>query len=225
MTTEFEKIVEYDEEEFVEREIRRLKRVLVRIIISVEKKKLLFNRGFTIIELLIAMCMFAFVVGGLYKVFISMTHNHAAQERLMEMSQSARVAIDRMSHDIRLAGYKTSTATFNGIATANSTMIRVLTDLNQDGDTSDSFEDITYSFNGSEIVLTANSTSEVLCENVHAATFSYVLANGTTTSTPSDMKEIRQVLISITVNTDGQVHNTKGSMTLNTIITPRNLGV
>lgn len=185
--------------------------------------------GFTLIELLAAILISGIVFAGLYSVFVSQQTAFSAQEEVAEMNQNIRATLDLMTREIRLAGYKTSTATFNGVQTATSSTLRILADINQDGDTADADEDITYYYGS------PNCGAQQICrgvnlpiaDNITSFSFSYTLANGTVTSSPADLTQIRKVNISITAQTAHADRWTgvPRTMTLTTDVTPRNLAL
>lgn len=183
------------------------------------------NSGFTLVELLATLLISGIVLGGIYSVFVSQQRAFAAQEQISEMSQNIRTAMDLMTREIRLAGYRTSGATFNGIFTAQASTIRILADLNQDGDTIDNNEDITYSYDAATLQIWRNSTSSPVADNITSVNFLYTLSDGSTSSTPSNPADIRMVNISITARTSypdpgtGQYR----SITLTSDVTPPNL--
>jgi type IV pilus assembly protein PilW len=183
------------------------------------------HKGYTIIELLAAILISGVVMAGLYAVFFSQQTAFSAQEQVAEMTQNIRAALDLMTREVRLAGYKTSTSTFNGIATATSTSIQVLADLNQDGDTSDTDEDITYSYNAGTLQICRNGTSLPIADNITALSFTYTLADGSVTSSPANPADIRKISVSITARTTNPDRATGAyrMITLTSDITPRNL--
>ncbi len=63
------------------------------------------ERGLTIIELLVALVIFAMVAGGIYKVFITQTRAYSIQDRVVETQQSIRSAMDVLVRDLRMTGY------------------------------------------------------------------------------------------------------------------------
>jgi type IV pilus assembly protein PilW len=178
--------------------------------------------GFTLVELLAGILISGIVLTGIYSVFISQERAFSAQERVAEMNQNIRAAMDLMTREIRLAGYKTSTATVTGVATAQPSTIQVLADLNQDGDTLDDKEDITYSYNAGTLQIWRNSASFPIAENITSLSFTYRDANNNVTAT---LANIRKVTISITARTaypdpaTGQYR----TITLKSDVTPRNL--
>jgi type IV pilus assembly protein PilW len=180
--------------------------------------------GFSLIELLAGILISAVILAGLYSVFFSQQQAFSAQEQIAEMNQNIRAALDLMSREIRLAGYKTSTSTFNGIATATSDSIRILADLNQDGDVADDNEDITYTYNSSPKQICRNGVGLPVADNITSLSFQYTLKDGSVTSAPADLADIRKITVSITARTTRPDRSgAYRSITLSSDITPRNL--
>ena len=63
------------------------------------------NRGFSLVELMIALAVGAVLVAGVFNFFASMEKSYTVQEQMSEMQQNARVGMDFMTKEIRLAGY------------------------------------------------------------------------------------------------------------------------
>jgi prepilin-type N-terminal cleavage/methylation domain-containing protein len=181
--------------------------------------------GFTLIELLAGILISGILLAGLYYVFISQQEAFSSQEQVAEMNQNIRGALDLMTREIRLAGYKTSTETFNGIQTAASNSIRVLADLDQNGDTLGPNEDITYTYNSGTLQIDRNGTSLPIADNITNLSFSYTLVDGSVTTNPSNLANIRKVTIGITGRTTYPDKGTGAyrTITLTTDVTPRNL--
>ncbi len=68
------------------------------------------RRGFTLVELLIAIAIGVFVVGAIYNVFAAQTKQLIYQDLQMEMHQNLRLALDVVSRSARMAGYGTGGA-------------------------------------------------------------------------------------------------------------------
>jgi type IV pilus assembly protein PilW len=185
------------------------------------------NGGFTLIELMASVLISGIILAGLYCVFHSQQVAFSAQEQVAEMNQNIRAALDLMSREIRLAGYKKSGSTFNGIATATATSIQVLADLNQDGITSGTDENITYSYDASTKQICRNGVGVPIADNITSLSFSYTLANGSVTSAPASPADIRKVTIAITARTSNPDQGTGvyRTITLTSDITPRNLAL
>jgi prepilin-type N-terminal cleavage/methylation domain-containing protein len=67
--------------------------------------KLRKDRGVTLIELLIALVVSAIIVAALYRTFVSQQKSYVVQEQVADMQQNARVALNRMMREIRMAGF------------------------------------------------------------------------------------------------------------------------
>ncbi len=63
------------------------------------------NKGVTLIELLIALVMSSILIAALYRVFISQQRTYTVQEQVVDMQQNARVGINRMMSEVRMAGF------------------------------------------------------------------------------------------------------------------------
>ncbi|HBN26506.1 MAG TPA: hypothetical protein DD405_03440 [Desulfobacteraceae bacterium] len=63
------------------------------------------QKGFTIVELLIAIAISSVVMAGIYAVFESQKRTYLTQEEVVEMQQNLRAGIDMMADEIRMAGY------------------------------------------------------------------------------------------------------------------------
>ena len=182
--------------------------------------------GFTIIELLTGILISGILLAGLYSVFYSQQVAFSAQEQVTEMNQNIRAALDLMTREIRLAGYKTSTSTTNGIQTATSDTIRILADLDQNGDTLGENEDITYTYDSARLQIYRiyrDGVNSPIADNVTNLSFSYTLADGSVTTSPSNPANIRKITISVTVQTTYPDRAGYRTITLMSDVTPRNL--
>lgn len=63
------------------------------------------RRGFTIVEILIAMTLSLILLAGAYKVFTSQEKTYGTQGQLTEAIQNARVGLDFITRDLLMAGY------------------------------------------------------------------------------------------------------------------------
>jgi prepilin-type N-terminal cleavage/methylation domain-containing protein len=70
-----------------------------------EKFILMDGKGFSLIELLVAMAMSGLVAMAAYTVFSTSNWSSAVQEQVSEAQQNVRVGMDRLSADIRVAGF------------------------------------------------------------------------------------------------------------------------
>ncbi len=183
------------------------------------------NKGFTLVELMVSIVIAMVLLGGLFSFFVSQSRSYASNEVTVRTIQDSRRSVSTMVKDIRLAGYKTSTSSFCGVVQATDKLIQVISDLNQDGDTLDDGENITYSWNPGTEELTKNGT--LFLGSVSSLVFQYTLQDDSVTSTPADLTQIRKITMSITVKSqklDPLTMNPK-SFSLTSDVTPRNLGL
>lgn len=76
------------------------------------------NKGFTLIELLLALVLSSMAMAALYRGAIGQQKTYTVQEEVIDMQQNVRNSIDRMTREIRMAGYVVSTLT--GFGSVNS---------------------------------------------------------------------------------------------------------
>jgi len=63
------------------------------------------RKGFTLLEILIAMVVASIVMAAIYSVYRSQTQTHRTQQLVVQMQQNMRAALYLMESDIRMAGY------------------------------------------------------------------------------------------------------------------------
>ena len=65
-----------------------------------------FNvRGVTLIELLIGLVICGIVIAGIYRVFMAQSKAYSIQDKVVEVQQSVRSAMELISRDLRMAGF------------------------------------------------------------------------------------------------------------------------
>jgi type IV pilus assembly protein PilW len=170
------------------------------------KKKRPFNKhrrvlrssaGFTMIEMLMALAIFSIAFGTIYKSFEHLNRSSTTENVKAGTQQGARIAVDFMVQDIRLAGLNPLGTPGIGIQAISSDSIQFTMDANFDGDDDDTFEDITYALTGSGTLMQTNHLgAEVLIDNITNLNFTYLDTDDQTTN---DLNEIRSVIISLTM--------------------------
>jgi prepilin-type N-terminal cleavage/methylation domain-containing protein len=65
----------------------------------------LYQRGLTLVELVVAMAISFIVIAAVYRSFTSQQKTYALQDQVAEAQQSARVAMNILMRDLRMAGY------------------------------------------------------------------------------------------------------------------------
>lgn len=78
------------------------------------------NNGFTLIELLIALAISSILLTAIYKVFISNNLIYLKQNELVKLEQELRSGINKITSEIKLAGYDPNNNNTIGINTSES---------------------------------------------------------------------------------------------------------
>jgi prepilin-type N-terminal cleavage/methylation domain-containing protein len=193
------------------------------------------ERGFTLVELMVALAIAAFFIAGTMTIVDLSTKSYRAQERVSDAQQGLRAGMDTMVHRIRMAGYdplaeSSGAIAVNGIQTAMTTKIQVMADYNADGAINAAdFEEITYQYNSATQQVTqllyesagiAGNTPQVLVENVSGLTFTYLDDEGNSTAT---LSKIVTVVVQMTVSDRNRETGETFQRTLTTRINCRNL--
>ncbi len=180
---------------------------------TTQPNKLFFNAindmGFTLVELMVVLAISGIVTAAIYSTYIMQQRNAVAQEQVVEMQQNIRAGLDVLERDIRMAGYDPTknVPTPKNIISATINTVQISSDLNSDGDITDSGENLTYSLyvagDGIQKLGRNDNTgglgNQAVAESIDALEFYYTLNNGTQTTAPTaaQLNDIRAVQISI----------------------------
>lgn len=183
-------------------------------------------KGFTLVELMIAMAISGVVFMAAFKIFTNHQQQYAAQLDVTEMQQNIRVALNLLSRDIRMAGYEdevegSGTAK---IVKATSDLFYFTVDLNENGDVSDAGEHIAYdqyiststqtptlgrTVASTTITVTQNASGRwaaagnlPAAENIDRLEFFYLDKDGAPLTPPGIESQIQTVVISILARAD-----------------------
>jgi prepilin-type N-terminal cleavage/methylation domain-containing protein len=63
------------------------------------------EKGFTLVELLVAMAISGIVIAAVYTAFITQQKSYTIQDQVAEIQQNARVGLDMIAREVRMAGY------------------------------------------------------------------------------------------------------------------------
>jgi type IV pilus assembly protein PilW len=196
------------------------------------------TEGFTLLETLIAISITGIVIGAIYGVFFSANQTYFTQDSVADTQQRARISLDFMVRDIRMAGLNPTGNAVAGIEAATATKIRFTADNSMNGAIENANrERLTYEFNGNNLYIYEGvdlgtpppppPATEILIDNVSALTFTYRDADDNLIAIPvsaSNLTNIRTV--NITITCQGKDYNRKDIIrTLQTRISCRNLGM
>ena len=62
-------------------------------------------RGFTLVELMIALTLGLLIVAGVTSLFIGMRASYSFQEGLSRVQENGRFAVQHLSHELRMSGF------------------------------------------------------------------------------------------------------------------------
>jgi type IV pilus assembly protein PilW len=198
-------------------------------------------RGFSLVELLVVLAVFTFIVGGLFTVLNKGQIRFAFEQDVTEAQQSARNAIDMMGREIRLAGfpktsyydgalgYNTNSNTIaKGFTTSNATDMVFEGDINEDG----IVEVVEYNLSGSTLQrstvakpgggVAATPSFKTLAENVRSLSFTYYDAAGSTTAVPANVRRVQLNLNLSTSRVDPETRRLR-TVSVSTMALARNL--
>src|SRR3990167_2983918 len=104
------------------------------------------KQGFTLIEIVIGLAISLILMGVAVSIFNVQRKSYSLQEQVTEMQQNVRATMDMMVREIRMAGYDPTESGFVGIGTNTTTLLQILADLDGNGTSTDTNEDITYRY-------------------------------------------------------------------------------
>ena len=194
--------------------------------------------GFTLIELMISIAIGLVVLASVATTFTSQTRAYSAQEQINQMEQNLRGALDIMTREIKMAGYRPNGGTVTGVVSYTSTSLTIQADLDANGtllasgtgsDTAN--EQIAYVYDSVNKKITrqvGSGTAATLAENISAFSFAYYQSSGATLATSaSNIRRIKIAMTGKTVKPDPSYTSNGGYRTvdLSAIVTPINLGL
>ena len=160
---------------------------------QVEKMKA-GQKGFSLVELLVAMLISGLVMSAIYTVFNMQRKSYYVQDQVAEMQQNLRSALEMVSREVRMAGYDPSdAATCATIDTATDGRLKIFMDLVGNGDCDDANEEVEFGFSDGNdpdfdglVAAAEGGAAELgretggtgtgfdsLAENIHAIGFAY----------------------------------------------------
>ena len=163
------------------------------------KKGMRLDKGFTLLELMIAMAIFGVVIAGVIGAYYEQLRSHNTQQQILEVHQNARAAMHYITRELRMAGYDPSGGSGAGLTpdagvSATATFSMDITGGENDGidndddgttdeadeaiygngDTAADNEEITYALVNSQIMRTDQAgNAQILADNIDALDFVY----------------------------------------------------
>ncbi|MBW7897201.1 hypothetical protein B188_02360 [Candidatus Brocadiaceae bacterium B188] len=188
------------------------------------------DQGFTLIEVVIGLAICLILMGVTVSIFNIQRKSYSTQERVAEMQQNVRAAMDMMVREIRMAGYDPTNYGLIGIGTNTTTSIQILADLDGNGTTTAGLnEDITYSYYGANSGAdackikrkTGGGGFQPFVDNIAGFNFLYYDGSGTTTTAAASIRQIKITITGKTANTASNLGCKYGTFT--SLVIPENL--
>lgn len=146
-------------------------------------------------DLLVSIAVLGLVLAGAFTLLDQGQRSYAIGAARVEAQQSARIAVDRIAHDIRNAGLGLPNAEFAAISVAEPQRIVMHYDLNQDGVIAGPRETVTWLLRGNVLRRNAGGGAQPIIQGVRSFSLSYFDATGNMTAVPTD---VRTVLVTLT---------------------------
>lgn len=73
------------------------------------------SRGFSLVEVLVALAIFGVVMGSIYSLYITQSRSTMIQEEVVTLQKNLRAALFFMEQDLRIAGYNPTQASGTGL--------------------------------------------------------------------------------------------------------------
>jgi hypothetical protein len=151
-------------------------------------------------ELLVATSLLGLIFAATTPVLQHVLGAFADGAARVETQQASRVALERLAHDIRGAGYGGGPEQFAAVAAAEPSRIVVQSDLDGDGTVGAIGETVTWRLaSGGILRRDAGGGAQPVVNGVRAFTLTYLDARGAVTSVASAVRAVRIELITESV--------------------------
>jgi type IV pilus assembly protein PilW len=189
------------------------------------------QRGFTLIELIVYLAILWIPLLAVTRFFVFHNESLWREDHVQEAQQRARIAIDQMVNELRMAGYDPTDAGSFGLMSWQPALIRFTLDHDGNGvlNAGDSAEDRGFRLNGTNLERYAgNSGWELLANNVESFLLRYYNAAGAQIIPGGTAADIRTIRMDLTVRTAVADPKLSGDgyrrRTVMAVVRPRNFG-
>jgi type IV pilus assembly protein PilW len=142
--------------------------------------KTYFEQGFTLVELMIGICIAAVLLGSVYQIYTSNQRSALRQEEQTYLQQTLRSAMLLLQQDIRMAGLDPTGDAGSGVSEAQSTRFSFSKDERgaasgsaPDGDLDDPNENLVFFLSGTNLMRQSGGSADILGENIDGLAFAY----------------------------------------------------
>ena len=124
------------------------------------------KRGFTLVEMMVALVIASIIVTAFYSLFTYMTRSFTTQQVTSDVQQRLRTGIDFVERDLRMAGFDPAGTNEAGILAASTNSIQFTMDLDEDSLFNSAGENITYNFTNRMLQRTDNNVTYALNQDL-----------------------------------------------------------
>jgi type II secretory pathway component PulJ len=149
--------------------------------------------GFALVELLVSTAVAGLLLAGLVLLLDTALRASTAGTARVEAQQAVRWALDRLSRELREAGFDPRGSGLAAIEIAEPTRVRLVHDHDEDGAIDPTRERVTYSWDASARILRreAGGGAQPLINDVHALTLTYLDAAGRPATAAPAVRSVR----------------------------------
>jgi type IV pilus assembly protein PilW len=175
--------------------------------------------GFTLIELMVSMVISGVLLAAMVLAFTAQSRTYNTQEEIATLQEDLRASLGMMSSEARMAAYNPTGGSNAEIITAAANGFRFTMDLDADGKTDGTNEDVRYGINtngslGRETSGTGTGALQPMAENIEQLAFEY-LVDGSWVATTTETKKIRAVKICVLGRTARKTSGAADNSTFN----------
>ena len=153
-----------------------------------------------LVELLVAVAMVGSLMAATFTTLDAGQRAYTIGAARAESQQNGRVALERLAHDIRHAGYG-PTSDFDAVLIAEPTRLILQSDFNGDGAIAGAGETITWRLTGATLRRDAGGGAQPVIDGVRAFSLEYLDAGDTPTVLAADARTVVVILVTQATST------------------------
>ncbi|MDB9823333.1 prepilin-type N-terminal cleavage/methylation domain-containing protein [Deltaproteobacteria bacterium] len=159
------------------------------------------KKGFTIVEILVALAIGGIVMGAAYSMYISQQRSYQITEDVSALQQNLRSAMYFLERDLRMAGYNPTKASnyfgFTDLTLTSPELFRFTMDSETEDGVLGAGETITYSFQDNTLRRDTGGGPQIIADNITDVSFDFFKQNG---DPPANGSEVRRVEVALTAS-------------------------
>jgi type IV pilus assembly protein PilW len=168
------------------------------------EEKMRNQKGFTIVEILVALAIGGIVLAAAYSMYMSQQRSYQITEQVIALQQNLRSAMYFIERDLRMAGYNPTRAGvyfgFTDLSLTSPDLFRFTYDLALQDGVIGAGETVTYSYQGNTLRRDTGGGPQIIADDITNASFNFYKQNG---DAPANGSEVRLVEVSLTAG-DGE---------------------